>query len=47
VGDALVDIIGTGAWQIGLVVGIALVLALALDGGALVTAPGLRLPASH
>ena len=38
VGDALVDVIGTGAWQIGLVVGIALVVALALDGGALVTA---------
>lgn len=38
VGDALVGAIGTGAWQIGLVVGIALVLALALDGGTLVTA---------
>lgn len=38
VGDALVDRIGTGAWQIGVVVGIALVLALVLDGGALVTA---------
>jgi uncharacterized membrane protein YgaE (UPF0421/DUF939 family) len=38
VGDALVGLIGTGAWQIGLVVGIALVLALALDGGTLVTA---------
>ena len=38
VGDALVGVIGTGAWQIGLVVGIALVLALVLDGGALVTA---------
>lgn len=38
VGDALVDVIGTGAWQIGLVVGVALVLALALDGGTLVTA---------
>jgi uncharacterized membrane protein YgaE (UPF0421/DUF939 family) len=38
VGDALVGAIGSGAWQIGLVVAIALVLALALDGGALVTA---------
>jgi uncharacterized membrane protein YgaE (UPF0421/DUF939 family) len=38
VGDALVGLIGTGAWQIGLVVGCALVLALALDGGTLVTA---------
>ncbi len=38
VGDALVGVIGTGAWQIGLVVAIALVLALALDGGTLVTA---------
>lgn len=38
VGDALVGLIGTGAWQIGLVVGIALVLALAVDGGTLVTA---------
>lgn len=38
VGDALVDRIGTGAWQIGVVVCIALVLALVLDGGALVTA---------
>ena len=38
VGDALVGRIGTGAWQIGLVVGVALVLALVLDGGTLVTA---------
>ena len=38
VGDALVGVIGTGTWQIGLVVGVALLLALALDGGALVTA---------
>jgi uncharacterized membrane protein YgaE (UPF0421/DUF939 family) len=38
VGDALVDRIGTGAWQIGLVVGIALLVALALDGGPLLTA---------
>ena len=38
VGDALVGVIGTGAWQIGLVVGVALVLALLLDGGTLVTA---------
>ena len=38
VGDALVGVIGTGAVQIGVVVGIALVVALALDGGALVTA---------
>lgn len=38
VGDALVGVIGTGAWQIGLVVACALVLALALDGGTLVTA---------
>lgn len=37
VGDALVSRIGQGAWQIGLVVGIALVLALAVDGGGLVT----------
>ncbi len=38
VGDALVGVIGSGAWQIGLVVGTALLLALALDGGTLVTA---------
>jgi uncharacterized membrane protein YgaE (UPF0421/DUF939 family) len=38
VGEALVGVIGTGAWQIALVVAIALVLALALDGGTLVTA---------
>jgi uncharacterized membrane protein YgaE (UPF0421/DUF939 family) len=38
VGEALVGVIGTGAWQIALVVAIALVLALALDGGVLVTA---------
>jgi uncharacterized membrane protein YgaE (UPF0421/DUF939 family) len=38
VGEALVDVIGTGAWQVALVVGLALVLALALDGGTLVTA---------
>ena len=38
VGDLLVGAIGTGAWQIALVVGIALLLGVALDGGALVTA---------
>lgn len=38
VGDALVGVIGSGAWQIGVVVAAALVLALALDGGTLVTA---------
>jgi uncharacterized membrane protein YgaE (UPF0421/DUF939 family) len=38
VGEALVDVIGSGAWQIAVVVGVALVLALALDGGVLVTA---------
>ncbi len=38
VGDALVGVIGSGTWQIGFVVGIALLLALALDGGTLVTA---------
>ncbi|HWG92668.1 MAG TPA: FUSC family protein [Mycobacteriales bacterium] len=38
VGEALVGLIGTGAWQVGLVVGLALALALALDGGTLVTA---------
>jgi uncharacterized membrane protein YgaE (UPF0421/DUF939 family) len=38
VGDLLVEQIGTGAWQIGLVVGVALLLALALDGGPLLTA---------
>jgi len=38
VGDLLVNVIGTGAWQIGLVVGVALLLALALDGGPLLVA---------
>lgn len=38
VGDALVGVLGTGAWQIGLVVGIALLLAVALDGGPLIVA---------
>ena len=38
VGDALVGSIGSGTWQIALVVAIALLLALALDGGTLVTA---------
>lgn len=43
VGDLLVGQIGTGAWQIALVVGIALVLALALDGGPLlVSQAGLQ-----
>lgn len=37
VGDALVRLIGQGAWQIGVVVGIALILGLAIDGGGLVT----------
>jgi uncharacterized membrane protein YgaE (UPF0421/DUF939 family) len=38
VGDLLVNVIGTGAWQIGLVVGVALLLAVALDGGPLLVA---------
>lgn len=38
VGDLLVNLIGTGAWQIGLVVGVALLLAVALDGGPLLVA---------
>ena len=38
VGDLLVGYIGSGTWQIALVVAIALMLALALDGGTLVTA---------
>jgi hypothetical protein len=38
VGEALVGVIGTGAVQIGVVVALALVLALLLDGGTLVTA---------
>ena len=38
VGDLLVNEIGTGAWQISLVVGVALLLALALDGGPLLVA---------
>lgn len=38
VGDLLVTVIGTGAWQIGLVVGVALLVALALDGGPLLVA---------
>lgn len=37
IGEVLVSGIGRGAWQIGLVVGIALVVGLALDGGGLVT----------
>lgn len=37
VGDALVTVIGQGAWQIGVVVGIALILGLAVDGGGLAT----------
>lgn len=37
IGEVLVAGIGRGAWQIGLVVGIALVVGLALDGGGLVT----------
>lgn len=35
VGDLLAGVIGRGAWQIGLVVAVALLLAVALDGGAL------------
>ncbi len=35
VGDALITVIGAGAWQISLVVGVALLVALALDGGPL------------
>ena len=38
VGDLLVGRIGTGAWQIALVVGVALLLAVALDGGPLLVA---------
>ena len=38
IGEALVGVIGTGAWQVAVVVGLALVVALALDGGTLVTA---------
>lgn len=38
VGDALVGVLGTGAWQIGLVVGVSLLLAVALDGGPLLVA---------
>lgn len=38
VGDLLVGQIGTGAWQIGLVVAIAFLLAVALDGGPLLVA---------
>ena len=38
VGDVLVGVLGTGAWQIGVVVGIALLLAVALDGGPLLVA---------
>ncbi len=38
VGDLLVTVIGAGAWQIGLVVGVALLLAVALDGGPLLVA---------
>ena len=38
VGDLLVDQIGTGAWQISLVLAVALLLALALDGGPLLVA---------
>ncbi len=38
VGDLLVGQIGTGPWQIGLVVGVALLLAVALDGGPLLVA---------
>lgn len=38
VGGVVVSVIGSGAWQIGVVVAIALLIALALDGGPLVTA---------
>ncbi len=38
VGDALVGVIGVGAWQIALVVGVAMVVALAVDGGPLLVA---------
>ncbi|MCW2778339.1 MAG: hypothetical protein JWN17_2064, partial [Frankiales bacterium] len=38
VGDALVEVLGAGAWQIGLVVTVALLLAVALDGGPLLVA---------
>ena len=38
VGDALVSRIGAGAWQLSVVVGVALVLAVLLDGGPLVSA---------
>lgn len=43
VGDLLVGWIGTGAWQVGLVVGVAFLLAVALDGGPLlVSQSGLQ-----
>ena len=35
VGELLVGVLGAGAWQIGVVVGVALLLAVALDGGQL------------
>lgn len=38
IGDALVGVIGTGAWQISLVVGVAVLLAVALAGGPLLVA---------
>lgn len=38
VGDLLVGVLGTGPWQIGVVVTIALLLAVALDGGPLIVA---------
>lgn len=38
VGDALVGRLGTGAWQLALVVAVALLIGLLLDGGPLVTA---------
>jgi len=37
VGDVLISIIGTGAWQIALLVALAMSIAVLLDGGAIIT----------
>jgi len=37
VGDVLISIIGTGAWQIALLVALAMSIAVLLDGGAVIT----------
>lgn len=43
VGDLLVGVVGTGAWQVALVVGLAFLLAVAIDGGPLlVSQAGLQ-----